>query len=260
MSESTTPSAIDAAAGVATVVTAAVALFLLGQGQSDRRRIHRDEQRRQASQVTLSVVSSWTKLDENTETPNWFRLVVLNESDQVIHLNAVTLVEPSTWARLQEIGRTRLRTEDVRVAEHLIRPRTEVTLDLPDGWVIQSGVEGADFIIINFTDARGNDWERRSDTYHLRPVPEPINSAQRLFQTITRRAKPLHWLLAELPARAAIHRARTHPDRIPLALRWCRATHGYWGPGEEDRWLSPDEAPPLWPYTDLPPESASPGS
>lgn len=112
---------------------------------------------------------------------------------------------------------------------------------------------GGDFAIVNFTDARGHRWRKRSDTYELQPSgPRKINWAQKSFQGATKRIRLFRWLAATVPQNRTRRAIQKHPERIPLAMRWCRATHGYWGAGEMDPWLCPEGAPPWWRYEGLP--------
>jgi hypothetical protein len=239
------------AAAIATVITALIALFLLWQGLRDRRRLRDEAHRHQAELVTMSGKSSWRKISDSGRQLESSQLTILNESDRVIHVQRVTLVQPARWKEGAN-GDQALSVADVSVADQLLRPRDEVSLQLPQAWHLEPGVIGSAFAVLEFADARGYRWRRRSDTFELETKRRTINNAQKLFQPITRRVKPLRWLFATIPQKLALRAASRHPERISLALRWCRATHGYWGAGERDPWLSPEGAPPWWRYEGLP--------
>jgi hypothetical protein len=248
----------DKAAAVATVITALLALFLVWQGQRDRRRLREEERRRQAVLVTMSTTSSLTKTSDGEAQLDWCQLIILNGSDQAIHVDRVTLVQTAHWPVLGENGDSGFTVTDIPVDDRLVRPRGEEGMQLPEGRQIDAGVAGSDFAIVEFSDARSDRWRRRSDTYELAPVDRPYNAAEDLFQGVTKRVAPVEWLLATVPQWLAVRAARRRPDRVSLALRWCRATHGSCAPGEEDPWMRPEGAPALWGYVGLvPPGSDS---
>ncbi|MGH9091909.1 MAG: hypothetical protein ACRDZR_11120 [Acidimicrobiales bacterium] len=240
----------------ATVATAVVALFLLAQGLRDRRQLRQEAARRQAALVMVAGHSTWVPTAPSAARLTGSTLTILNESDQAIQLDHLTLVRTGTWQQLRQRGAWTLDTTDVRPPSLLLRPRSEITVQLPAGWSLDSGITGSDFAVVFFVDAHAQWWRRRTDTYELALAHRHLNSGQRLFQYLTRRIPPVGWLFTRLPIHAARRSVTRHPDtdRTPLPLRWVRATHGYWppgGPAEHAPWTRPDDAPPWWGYDGL---------
>lgn len=237
----------------ATVATAVVALVLLYQGQRDRRRLREETARRQAAMVMVAAHSDWVTTAPSARRLTGSTLTIRNESDQAIRLDHLTLVNAGGWQQLKERGAWTLDTTDVAPPSPLLRPRNEITVQLPEGWGLDSGVTGSDFAVVFFVDARNQQWRLRTDTYELALACRHLNLGQRLFQDLTR-MPPVRWLFIGLPSRAARRSVRRHPDRTPLSLRWVRATFGYWpggGPAEHAPWTRPYDAPASWGYEGL---------
>ena len=210
-------SAVEA---VSTFVTAVVALFLLGQGQRDRRRIRDDQRSAQARDVLVRVHENWEPV--KGDTARQFRgakVVVSNHSDRPIAIEGVDYIRHHQDERT-DVG-----------------PIQITALDFEEDRMVMGGAtaerqlyqEGG-FAIVEFRDHDGQRWQRRSDDQDLRKWPSPIRWWQRGIQGLCR-ARPLNWLLLRPWERAAFRSAKRHgPDRVPFGLKMTRFLFGYCQP------------------------------
>lgn len=145
----------QALGAVGGLITAIVALFLLAQGQHDRRTIWQAQREAQARDVLVRFDPTWHQEGPNAESLAGLRLVVSNQSDRPVTVRDVVLIRPTTNA-------TRLpvilpKTEDLVVAG-----RTDLTIELAKEWHHSIG-------IATFLDHRGEGWQRRTETQQLAP-------------------------------------------------------------------------------------------
>lgn len=232
-------SAVEA---VSTFVTAVVALYLLGQGQRERRRIRDDQRSAQARDVLVRVEEIWEPVKGDTARQfKGAKVVVTNHSDRPIAIEGLDYIRHHQ-------------------PEHPDLGPVQVTgLDVQEHRLIMGGAsaewqryqEGG-FAIVEFRDHDGQRWQRRSDVQDLRKWPSPIRWWQRGIQGLCR-ARPSNWLLLRPWERAAFRSAKRHgPDRVPFGLKMTRFLFGYWPAGEPDPWR--DTAaflPALFGYTEL---------
>ena len=228
-------SAVEA---VSTSVTAVVALYLLYQGQRERRRIRDDQRSAQARDVLVRV-------DENRE-PNTGRfegaaVVVSNHSDRPIAVEGVDYIRHHHPEK-PDVGPVQVTGLDIE--EHrLVMGKASAE------W--QLYCEGG-FAIVEFRDHDGQRWQRRGDVQDLRKWPSEIRWWQRGFRGLCR-ARPLNWLLLRPWEQAAFRSAKRHgPNRVPFGLKMTRFLFGKWPAGEPDPWR--DTAaflPALFGYTEL---------
>ncbi len=237
---------------IGTAVTAIIALYLLWQGQRDRRLLRAEQERVQASLVSLSTIIEQRQGAAGSDyLLDHCRAIVLNQSESVIHLEGLTLVEGGEqWDALVREGRYSLRAQGMAVLDHLLLPRALREIPLPSGWFPEPGV-GGQFVIVDFTDAAGRRWRRRSDTYDLERRHRRANTWQLRFQRASSRLSLLHKVAFQWPSTWAVRAAKKRPNKLPLSLRWCRLLWGYWPGGEEDAWLRPNGAPILWDFEGL---------
>ncbi len=228
------------------MLTGLIAIGLLFQGLRDRERVRGEQLRAQAELVTLSVIAPTVATVVRSPV-----LVILNNSTLPIHIERITQVDGGEpWTEIESRGERRLNTTAFAQTNALIRPRDEVRVGTPDGTSLEAGV-GGPFAIVEFRDARGMRWKRRTDTFELRLDETKLNIAQSLVQRFASRHERLYTAFATPLERMAVRAARRDPSRIPRTLRFQRALWGYWGPGEEDPWLMPEGAPPLWRFVEL---------
>ncbi|GAA1408577.1 hypothetical protein [Catellatospora coxensis] len=234
--------------------SAVIAAILAGELFRFRRR-ERDSQRRaQAEQVTMAAQPVLEESAPGSHHVTGGKLAIFNESNQVVHLRQLLLVADIGWEQAR-MNHGRLSLHSVDLPALTLRSGTELSIDLPGEWAVETGVGGT-FAIVTFADARGEIWRRRSDTLELAPGKQPIGRTQRLFQWIIRRVPPLRWVLQAVPLNFACWVTRRRPDRghVPLSARWVRLTHGYWPPGGDavtEPWLRPSGAPARWGHEGL---------
>jgi hypothetical protein len=221
----------------------------------------RDEARRaQAELVTMTAQTQQTEVSPNQFEVHGCTLTIFNESSQVIHLQGVTLIRDIGWDMVRSAGDLDVPRHTIGLSRRVLRPQEDAGVELPSGWTIDIGVGGL-FAVVEFVDARGRVWRRRSDTFELRPLVAELSRPQEWFQAITQRSRVLRWLLQDLPIRRAQQVAGRDVSmrRSRLSARWVRATHGYWPAGEEDPWNRPNGAPAAWGFDGLfPPPSSRP--
>lgn len=225
-----------AASGVGTLATAIVSLFLLGQGQRDRRRIREDQVRAQADLVTMSYDSS-------------LRLIrVHNNSDRPMHFLGVDFVaapisEVSALPVLEAVSQRPM-------GNGVVLPGKPDGVVVPRAHTPEICISG-DFAIVNFLDAHGTKWRRRSDTLELARLEDgsSLNVLQRSVQFLARLApetvsNTVHGWVSQWAHRTAKHR----PNRVPFAVRLTVQIWGYWPPGSPDSWLLNPDGNVAWAY------------
>jgi hypothetical protein len=228
-------SAVEA---VSTFVTAVVALYLLGQGQRERRRVRDDQRSAQARDVLVRVDEKWEPVQGRFEGA---KVVVSNHSDRPIAIEGLDYIRHHQ-------------------PEHPDLGPGQVTgLDIEEHRLIMGGAsaewpryqEGG-FAIVEFRDHDGQRWQRRSDDQDLRKWPSEIRWWQRGIQGLCR-ARPLYWLLLRPWEQAAFRSAKRHgPNRVPFGLKMTRFLFGKWPRGEPDPWRdTADFLPALFGYTEL---------
>lgn len=233
-------SAIEA---MGTGVTALIALVLLAQGQSDRRELRRREAASQASLLVATTVQARGGV-----------LLLRNESPRSILLEHITLVRQDTWQSMLGQGREALHT----VSMPTLGGFGPMPLLLHGGEtreVILPGVvplyPGLSFAIIEFRDAHGTAWKKRTDTGEFKEATPEINPFQRRVQKVVARCRFAQWLWSKLLIDPAMKAARTRQDRVPRVLTLHRALWGYWGGGEREVWTAPEASPPQWSFDEL---------
>jgi hypothetical protein len=229
----------------ATVLTGAIALWLLLQGLRDRDRLRKDQARSQAELVTVNVIRASAM---SSSVPV---LVILNHSGQPVHLEDLQLVDGSeSWESVRERGGSQLRTTQYLLPRSLARPNEELRVVGPEASTIESGV-GGEFAILSFRDARGVRWRRRTDTFELSSGETRISFAQQRVQRLSQRHPRATRTLFDRLERMARRAASRNPEQVPRSVRAVRRLWGYWPAGERDSWLVPHGAPPVTLYEGL---------
>lgn len=245
-----------AAGALLTFVAVMVSLYLLRQGQQDRRVLQANAERRQAAKVTIhtSTLTEAAEGDSNSAHVIGSEVTVFNESDQLVFVTAIRLVRSYSWEFLEKEGKQFQETESVPLNNYassvLLRPGASLTHTLPDGWLLETGV-GGDFAVVGFRDSESRLWEKRSDTLKLRSMTLGMSAWSQRIQRACSRWPTLHKVLLSPAIWLATRSARKRPNRVPLSLRYVRAMWGYWGAGEQDEWSIPQGAPPLYRYSEL---------
>lgn len=247
---------MDFCDALGSIGAAVVAWTLWRQSRREIQRLRDGERRRQAALVTLATEVQKTVDADLSCTLEGCRLTIFNESEQVVHLNSIRLVDATEdWTHLQLDIQENLRTALVDPSDEIVRPRKELSIQLPKGWYPERGVEGQ-FVIVEFTDAQGEPWRRRSDTQELESMKRSISKMQDWFQRTTTRSRLLRWLLIDIPMYRSLKGAWSDPMQRPsLSTRWIRRTMGEWPIGEKDPWEQPNGAPPLWKLEGMPPRT-----
>lgn len=238
-----------AATGVGTVATAGVSLFLLGQGQRDRRQLREDQERAQAELVTMSCTPGGESAPETADNwPGRF-LTVHNNSGQPVYLRGVEFADNPNGG---EPGRAILETipREATNGDGVILPGEAEDIPVPVCRTPGIGVLG-DFAIVSFLDARGVEWRRRTDTLELdRPAwRSRVNRFQRFVQFTDRllpekvSSKVHGWVY-----KRAFRAAERHPDRVPFAVRLMERAWGYWPAMDPDLWLLVPGGNVAWAY------------
>ena len=139
--------ATELVSAVGTVVTTLIALFLLRQGQRDRREIRDQKQSDQASRVTCWCDWNLESPDVSFDSPHVAAIFVRNTSDQAVYQVFVDYYHPQTGLERIDIGPVppgETRHRDI-AAEIPDDPRWEPSTLLPS---------------LFFSDASGYPWKR----------------------------------------------------------------------------------------------------
>ncbi len=174
----------NAAEAVGTLLTALVALYLLWQGQRDRRKERDDSRSAQARDVVVRVEESWTLVNGNPNNKGFERaeVQILNESDRPIAVVSVDYVQH----RFEEEDRWTVNLSHLVVTEdRLVMGRSTMSLD---------PAEAGGFAIAEFRDHRGQHWKRRSNDQELRRWPPTLRWWQRAVNFVCRASDP--WSLS----------------------------------------------------------------
>ena len=149
----------DLISSIGTIVAIAVSLFLLRQGQDDRRAVREDRRREQASRVTCWCDWSAGHQDGDYGRPQVPVIYVRNASDQAVYQTFVDYIHPERGLERIDLGPVppgETRTRDV-TAEIPEEPRWEPSALVPR---------------LYFSDASGNAW-MRTVKGRLREDPGP---------------------------------------------------------------------------------------
>lgn len=241
--------------------SAVIALILAIELFHSRHKTRDETRRAQAEMVTMTAQTRQTEISPTHSQIHGCTLTIFNESSQVIHLRNVTVINDIGWEAARTSGDMRLPQHIIGLPGRFLRPQEDTEVELPADLRIDIGT-GGQFAIVEFTDARGTAWRRRSDTFELQPSITELNRPQEWFQAISGRVQVLGWLLRTLPVRRAGWVAGRDVDmrrtRLPLSARWVRATHGFWPAGEPDPWARPNGAPAAWGFDGLFPSNPPP--
>lgn len=227
-----------AASGIGTVATAGVSLYLLGQGQRDRRRLRENQERSQAELIAMSYTPGGDTSPATADNWPGRLLTVHNNSNQPAYLLGVEFTDNPNGG---EPGRCLLETISRQPLDEdtVILPGRAKDIPVPVSRSPEIGVLG-DFAIVSFRDARGVEWRRRSDTleldrpaWHSRP-----NLVQRFVEAADRVApEKVSMTVNGWLYRRACKAAKSRPDRVPLVVRLVKWFRGSWPVGDPDPWL-----------------------
>jgi hypothetical protein len=205
-------SAVEA---VSTFVTAVVALYLLGQGQRDRRHIRDDQRSAQARDVLVRIDEIWEPVGGDTARQfKRAKVVVSNHSDRPIALEGLDYIRHHQ-PKHPDLGPIQITALDI-----------ENRLVMGGDSARWERYQEGGFAVVEFRDHDGQRWQRRSDLQDLRKWPSPIRWWQRGIQGLCR-PRPLYWLLLRPWERAAFRSAKRHgPNRGPFGLKMTRFRSG----------------------------------
>jgi hypothetical protein len=196
-------SAVEA---VSTFVTAVVALYLLGQGQRDRRRIRDDQRSAQARDVLVRVDEIWEPVPGDTARRfKGAEVVVSNHSDRPIAREGLDYIRHH-HPEHPDLGPVQVTALDIEEDRLVMGGRSA-------NW--ERYQEGG-FAIVEFRDHDGQRWRRRSDLQDLRKWPSEIRWWQRGIQGLCRAALVL---ASTAPVRAGSVPKRQAARSQPSALR-----------------------------------------
>lgn len=230
---------------IAPVVAMFTSLFLLWQGQRDRRRLREEQQAVQAARVVLAVGADaqWDPA-RGSGALHSLAVQLVNDSDRTVVIDSLTLVSPG---RTTEPLAPELTTWGPKAL--FAKERLEVPIPW-EKWSTYSLDRSSDFIMVLFHDSDGRRWVKRSDTGDFKLYHPPVNHWQALVQELDRRSRIVRCMLAALE-RCAIWSATRSRGRVPWTLRALRALWGYWRGGECDPWLLSPDAPALARYDEI---------
>jgi hypothetical protein len=238
-----------AASGIGTVATAGVSLYLLRQGQRDRRQLREDQDRSQAELIAVSYTPGGDAAPVSADNwPGRF-LTVHNNSNQPAYLLGVEFTDNPNGG---EPGRTFLETISRQApdGDTVILPGEAKDVPVPVSRSPEIGVLG-DFAIVSFRDARGVEWRRRSDTLELdRPAwHSRLNLVQRFVEAADRAVpEKVSVIVNGWFYRRAFKAAQSRPDRVPFAVRLVKWFRGSWPVGDPDPWLLVPDGNVAWAY------------
>lgn len=228
---------------IANVVLASVTLFLLFQGQRDRRLISIGEVRSQAERTSLSVQPVIDYETDGVFSVRSLTIRIRNDSDLPVTINAVALFVPETTQRYYAARSMNLEDslpEWLEPPENLLRPHAEMKLE--------GFRDEQDAVRLEFADARGKSWVRLSNNGRLYEGSPEMRWWQRAYQALAN-IPGLHLILNSWPNQYAFWRA-SKTNKTPLTARWIRFWWGYMPVGDPLAWDRPDdwEHPKEWPY------------
>lgn len=242
-------------------IVAVTAVFLLWQGQQDRRNVRRQDAEQRARMVTLSVHQQTKPHGKTSYSILSTALQLRNDGDMPVHIQGLALMCMDSWENLTDKGYSSLQHAPLDFGPRPLHPRQQEQILVPAsaGWIGDTW-SGSDFAVLEFRDEGGLVWLRRSDTGELKPLARQPPPWQRLVNPSIPRpvrhailVKPLVLPLLSFLSRGAIRRARAKgPETEPWQLRAFRFIWGYWGAGEIDEWYEPQGAPALWRYDEMP--------
>lgn len=234
-----------AVSAIASAILGATSLFLLFQGQRDRRRIAEDRRAEQAKRITVSVEQL---KEQQQEANSWsilgLRVVIRNDSDRPIFFGTmptVALYVRPNW-RSDEEG-ANLTADWQTEFMHLPQGR----IDPGQGLELNSASTRVDAARLEFTDTEGNRWFRTSDDGKLFPAWPPATTHIVIFQALCR-VKILNLFLMKWPHHYASWRFKHTTAGVPLTARYIRFWWGIAPIGEMDPWMVPSGAADDWPY------------
>ncbi|MCL6423035.1 hypothetical protein Bequi_06470 [Brachybacterium sp. JHP9] len=229
-------------------VTAIVSLFLLAQGQRDRQKLRKAQERAQAEKVLFYFEPGGTSAP--IDAPFWPGrfLIIINHGSEVILSVAVTFVANPSGENFSQFGSLKqlhhIRRRDIDDGM-IVSPLKSLRVGVEVGYFPEPGV-GGDFAIVEFTDSSGRRWRRRTDTFELeliRPGWENRRKPtviQRVWQNSGWLGSQVH-LFMQAWARRSFSR---HPERVPTAVKITEWAWGHWPIGlNGDPWLLPSGEP-----------------
>lgn len=233
----------ESAAAFLTLIAVAVSLFLLRQGQQDRRRVEEERRRSQALDVILRLDDpSRSEPLRHPERARYTSLVVSNNSVRPIVITGVTMyLDGDDGTELPHVTRRDLFDLD---AERVVGPKETMTL------AKQFRDHRA---VVTFRDHGGIEWDRSSEGMALRLTYEPERRRHRLVRRLCEIGL-LQVLLINIWVWSALRSAeRDGPNRLPFGLRLVVFLLGFWPLGEKDRWSlrEHEEVPRLWSYDEI---------
>lgn len=243
----------NALTAVATVAATLIALILLRQGQADRRTLRRKDDEEQAALLVAAILQQHTSMGTGTWSLDGSTIFLKNESPRSLVIESITLVERACWQELESRGTDRLTETYLNEFQPAMGTRLLVggeTIEVP--LAKASSASGRTFAIIDFRDARNIQWKKRTDTGEFKRARRELNALQNWVQACVNRLPGAGFLWNRLMIKPVIEAAKRRVDRVPVSLTMHRRLWGYWGGGEREMWTEPDEAPPLWPYEELP--------
>lgn len=233
----------------APVVAMFTSLFLLWQGQGDRRRLRQEQRRAQVDQVALT--DAMRRIDR-TEIEEALRPVsddvvseftVRNDSKAVVEVLGATEIHPM---RPDLLSTAQLANDIWPV---LLAPGEVSTLLLSEGWIpgFRGRNRGRPYVVVLVRDAYGRLWRKRSDTAAAKMVaPDQVPTVGARVALCLHRhwwGRPFWWLLYS-PLDRQLDRMRDlDPDHTPFALRVSRWVWGRWDTAVDDPWLYPGIVP-----------------
>lgn len=233
-----------AISALASVVLGATSLFLLLQGQRDRRIIADDRRAEQAKRITVSAEHVTQKQDGHSWQILGLSVIIRNDSDRPIFFGpmpTVALYTRPSWRSADDGGNLAAdwQTENLELPHGRIDPGTVVEL--------KTESTGVDSARLKFTDTEGNRWVRTSDDGQLFLASHRSSRRSIVYQTLCH-LKPLELVLIKWPHTFASWRFRHTKEGVPLMARWIRFWWGCAPIGESDPWMVPTGAPADWPY------------
>lgn len=164
---------------VGTLVAIATSLYLLRQGQQDRRQLHEDQIRQQAERITAWADWLSTEQSQTGDEPLEVAIFVHNASGQVAYDVFADYLDPA-------------RGGTSRIAYGPLPPGTTARLLIVSGDPRDHWEPAAAFVELYFQDASGRRWYRTS-AGRLWPDPGPGHAEE-----------PLHHLWRDDPQRPVL--------------------------------------------------------
>lgn len=236
---------LDWTASLGGLITAVVSLFLLAQGQRDRRQLREEHKRATAEKVIFSYTPGERSAAIDADFWPGRVLTIRNYGEQTILNLMITFVSnPSGSTVVTRSEPKQLQTSPtIRPNEgEVLPPHGSLEVKVRQQYSVEPGV-GGDFAIVEFTDPSGRRWRRRTDTYELEripPISDKVPIRHMLLEGIERRTARLGHPIVRLMQAWARFSFRRNTKRIPVAVRIVVWARGHWPLGTTgDAWLLP---------------------